>query len=64
MKKRREHRIPLTEQMLELLEVIKPISVHREFIFQSDRDPKKLCNSQTANIALKRMGFAGRLVSQ
>lgn len=63
MKKRREHRVPLTEQMLELLEVIKPISGHREFIFPSDRDPKKPCNSQTANMALKRMGFAGRLVS-
>lgn len=63
MKKRREHRIPLTEQMLALLEVMKPVSGHREFIFPSDRDPKKPCNSQTANMALKRMGFAGRLVS-
>ncbi|MCW8335923.1 integrase domain-containing protein [Vibrio paucivorans] len=63
MKKRREHRIPLTEHMLELLDVMKPISGHREFIFPSDREPKKPCNSQTANMALKRMGFAGRLVS-
>lgn len=63
MKKRKEHRIPLTEQALELLEVIKPISGNREFIFPSDRDPLKPCNSQTANMALKRMGFAGRLVS-
>jgi len=63
MKKRREHRIPLTEQMVSLLDVIKPISGHREFVFPSDRDPKKPCNSQTANMALKRMGFAGRLVS-
>lgn len=63
MKKRREHRIPLTDKMLDLLEVIKPISGNREFIFPSDRDPKKPCNSQTANMALKRMGFAGRLVS-
>lgn len=63
MKKRREHRIPLTEQTLSILEVIKPISEHREYIFPSDRDPKKPCNSQTANMALKRMGFAGRLVS-
>ncbi|EMI4402066.1 integrase domain-containing protein [Vibrio parahaemolyticus] len=63
MKKRREHRIPLTEQMLALLEVMKPISGHRDFVFPSDRDPKKPCNSQTANMALKRMGFAGRLVS-
>ncbi|HDY7733552.1 TPA: tyrosine-type recombinase/integrase [Vibrio vulnificus] len=63
MKKRREHRIPLTEQMLDLLEVMKPLSGNREFVFPSDRDPKKPCNSQTANMALKRMGFAGRLVS-
>ncbi|MFL9797362.1 integrase domain-containing protein [Vibrio cyclitrophicus] len=63
MKKRREHRIPLTAQALELLEVMKPISGHRQFVFPSDRDPKKPCNSQTANMALKRMGFAGRLVS-
>ncbi|WP_241649895.1 integrase domain-containing protein [Rosenbergiella collisarenosi] len=63
MKKRREHRIPLTDQMLDLLEVIQPISGHREYVFPSDRDPKKPCNSQTANMALKRMGFAGRLVS-
>lgn len=63
MKKRRQHRIPLTQQMLDLLDVMKPISGSREFIFPSDRDPKKPCNSQTANMALKRMGFAGRLVS-
>lgn len=63
MKKRRQHRIPLTQQMLDLLDVMKPISERREFIFPSDRDPKKPCNSQTANMALKRMGFAGRLVS-
>lgn len=63
MKKRREHRIPITEQMLVLLEIMKPISGHRDFVFPSDRDPKKPCNSQTANMALNRMGFAGRLVS-
>ena len=63
MKKRKEHRIPLTEQALSLLEVMKPISEHREFVFPSDRDPKKPCNSQTANMALKRMGFKDRLVS-
>jgi integrase len=46
--------------MLALLDVIKPISGHREFIFPSDRDPKIPCHKQTANTALKRMGFAGR----
>ncbi|NOH84664.1 tyrosine-type recombinase/integrase [Vibrio sp. 03-59-1] len=63
MKKRKEHRVPLTDQAIALLEVLQPISGHREFIFPSDRDPKKPCNSQTANMALKRMGFENRLVS-
>ena len=63
MKKRREHVIPLTDQALALLETMRPISWHREYIFPSDRNPRTHCNSQTANVALKRMNFGGRLVS-
>ena len=63
MKKRRIHIIPLTEQALALLEAIKPYSGHREYVFPADRDARMHCNSQTANMALKRMGFEGRLVS-
>ena len=63
MKKRRMHIIPLTEQTLGLLEAIKPYSGHREYVFPADRNPRTHCNSQTANMALKRMGFEGRLVS-
>ncbi|MGZ9666306.1 integrase domain-containing protein [Pseudomonas sp. GNP014] len=63
MKKRRSHIIPLTEHALALLEAIKPYSGHREYVFPADRNPRTHCNSQTANMALKRMGFEGRLVS-
>ncbi|SFB24540.1 integrase domain-containing protein [Pseudomonas sp. NFPP24] len=63
MKKRRIHIIPLTEQALAILEVMKPYSGYREYVFPADRDPRTHCNSQTANMALKRMGFEGRLVS-
>lgn len=63
MKKRRPHSIPLTDQAIALLEVIRPYSGHREYIFPSDRDPKSHANTQTANMALKRMGFGGELVS-
>ena len=63
MKKRRAHIIPLTEQSLALLEVMRPISGQREHIFPGDRNPTEACNSQTANAALKRMGFAGQLVA-
>lgn len=63
MKKRRSHTIPLTDEALAILDAVKPYSGHREYVFPSDRDPRSHCNSQTANMALKRMGFAGRLVS-
>lgn len=63
MKKRKAHRIPLTQQAIAILEAMHPISGNREHVFSSDKNPKLPCNSQTANMALKRMGFAGRLVS-
>ncbi len=63
MKKRKEHIVPLTEQSLALLEALKPISGHREHLFPSDRNPRTHTNSQTANMALKRMGYGGKLVS-
>ena len=63
MKKSRAHIIPLSPQALNLLDILKPLSGHREFLFPADRNPRKPANSQTANMALKRMGFGGRLVS-
>jgi integrase len=38
MKKRRTHIIPLTEQALELLQAIKPLTGHREHVFPADRN--------------------------
>ena len=63
MKKKKPHTIPLTEQSLTLLDVMKDLSHNSEFIFPSDRDPRKPTNSQTANTALKRMGFHKQLVA-
>jgi integrase len=63
MKKRRPHTIPLTEHALALLETLKSHSGHREYVFPSDRNPRTHANSQTSNMALKRMGFQDRLVS-
>lgn len=60
MKMKKEHLVPLTEQMIGILEEVKQISGHREFIFPADRKPKAHSNPQTANMALKRMGFEGR----
>ncbi|MCG6201543.1 integrase domain-containing protein [Psychromonas antarctica] len=63
MKMNRAHTIPLTEQTLSLLEFIKPISGHREFLFPADRNFRKHANDSTANVAIGRMGFKGRLVA-
>jgi integrase len=63
MKKRRAHSVPLSPQMLALLDVMSPVSKHREYIFPSDRNPKVSINKQTANMALRRMGYEGKLVA-
>lgn len=63
MKRKREHVVPLSPQALALLNVLRPISGHRAYIFTSQTDYEKPANPQTANMALKRMGFAGRLVA-
>lgn len=63
MKKEKEHIVPLSDQCLGLLEVMKPISGHREFVFPADRNPREHANPSTANVALKRMGYGGQLVS-
>lgn len=63
MKKRKPHFVPLSQQALTLLEVMKPISGRTEFVFPSDRKPKVHIHFQTANMALKRMGYGQKLVA-
>lgn len=63
MKAKREHIVPLSLQALDILEVMKPISAHRTHVFPSRNDPKQPMNSQTANAALKRIGYGGKLVA-
>lgn len=63
MKKRKIHIIPLTRESMVLLEIMRPISGHTPFIFPGDRNPNRPTHSQTANMALKRMGFEKNLVS-
>ena len=63
MKKKRAHKVPLSPQMIRLLDTIHPITGHREHIFCGDRNPRAPINKQTANMALKRMGYGGKLVA-
>jgi integrase len=63
MKKKKVHIVPLSDQALALLQVVKVISRNREHVFPADRDPKNHTNSQTANMAIKRMGYKDIMVA-
>ncbi len=63
MKAKREHIISLSPQALDILKVMSAISINRDHVFPSRNDPKKPMNNQTANAALKRIGYGGKLVA-
>lgn len=63
MRMNRDHTVPLSDEALIILEMMKPLSSNREFIFPSRIKPNQSMNSQTVNAALKRAGFGGVLVS-
>lgn len=63
MKNSHPHSVPLSPQAMNLLFAIKPLSGHREFIFTADRNSRKHNHTQTANMALRRMGYRGTLVA-
>jgi len=63
MKMKVKHTVPLTQQVLELLERVKPLTGERKYIFPADRHPNQPSGSERANKALQRIGFKGRLVA-
>ncbi|KES19219.1 Integrase [Gilliamella apicola SCGC AB-598-B02] len=64
MKMRRDHTIPLNKQAIRIIEIMKPISGHGEYVFPTLKAPfNKHMNKETVNTALKRMGFKGELVA-
>ncbi|EJH7015995.1 tyrosine-type recombinase/integrase [Salmonella enterica] len=63
MKKRREHSVPLTDEMLWVLAQLKPLSRHSPFLFPGRVKRDQSMNSETVNKALRRMGYTGELVS-
>lgn len=59
----REHKITLSRQAMALLREIKKLSGGKEYLFPSVKDPQTHVNTQTANAAIKRMGYHGKLVA-
>ncbi|EHO5063612.1 integrase domain-containing protein [Salmonella enterica] len=63
MKKRRIHQVPLSPEMLWILEKLKPMTGHTPFLFTGRVKNDRPMHSQTVNMALRRMGYKGELVS-
>ncbi len=63
MKMKKPHKVPLSKEALRVLESMKAISGHREWVFPSIKAPLKHMHEQTANAAIIRMGFGGELVA-
>ena len=62
-KMRREHRVPLTEKTLDLLEELRVISENHEWLFPDQQGRvHPFMSENTINHLVKRMGYQGRLV--
>ncbi|MEG6381761.1 integrase domain-containing protein [Enterobacter hormaechei] len=63
MKMKKPHKVPLSKEALRVLDSMKAISGHREWVFSSIKAPLNHMHEQTANAAIIRMGFGGELVA-
>ncbi|MCE7602252.1 integrase domain-containing protein [Vibrio fluvialis] len=63
MKMKRDHKIPLSDASIQLLNFMKPISYGQRYVFPSSKSVDQHMNSQSVNAALKRAGMKGKLVS-
>ena len=61
---RREHTNSLNKQAINIIEIMKSISGHCEYVFPTLKTLfNKHMNKETVNTVLKRMGFKGELVA-
>lgn len=51
------HIVPLAKQCLTILETIRPLTGHGQYIFPSERSQVRPISSNTLNAALRRMGY-------
>jgi len=64
MKGGKMHRVPLTPSTLAVLEQMKPLSGHHEYVFPNGRNKKSHASSQTVNNAIKKsLGYKDKLTA-
>ena len=56
---RTEHLVPLSKQILDIIEQIKPISDQYELLFPSERDRNEAISDNTMRRAIFRLGYDG-----
>jgi integrase len=61
MKMRSPHIVPLARQSLEVLDMLKGLTGHSEWLFPGDRDGSKPMSNNTILKALERMGYKGKM---
>jgi integrase len=57
MKMKEEHIVPLSSQVLALLDELKQLSGDNPRLFPGDHDPNKVMSENTVNNALRTMGY-------
>lgn len=61
MKMRRPHCVPLSEQALNILEQLKPVTGHYQYIFPGRIHHSKPMSEMAMNVLIRRIGYAGRV---
>jgi integrase len=61
MKMRTPHIVPLSRQVIEVLQTLHTLTGGRELLFPGDRDAKKPMSNNTILKALERMGYKSRM---
>lgn len=60
MKMRQSHLVPLSDQVLKILDELQRLNGNKEYIFPSQRNPKKPMSNGAILMALDRMGYRGK----
>lgn len=63
MKMRRPHVVPLPVQALAVLEEIRPLTGHREWVFPGHGNVRKPISENTLPVALKKLGYPGHVMT-